>query len=324
MTPLLSVLMISYNHERYIKQSVESVLMQKVSFPMEIVIADDASTDATPLLLKELAKRDHRIRLLARRKNLGPVPNFYATLNECRGRYVALLEGDDYWTDDGKLQAQADLLQENPDTTFCFHACTVLNEAKQIAEDETLLNATSFADPVSFAKVRGYCHTASVVFRRSSLPSIPAEFHSLYAADSACFFMLSARGRVRYLPHTWCVYRIHAGGIWSGLKHGTHHNFHANTIIARVLRRESHPDARSWAKQLFYQLKPQLHIDICQLVELGLWREGRWFVWVYLFGFPSPQFVPPPGFWALYLRLMLGVPSRYMLSRSAQPRACGG
>src|SRR5690349_6525722 len=115
-TPVkVSVAMISYNHERFIAQAIESVLSQRVKFPYEIVIGDDHSTDATPSIIADFHRRyPDKIVPFLREKNLGMAPNFMQILASCGGQYVALLEGDDFWTSKDKLQRQVDFLDANP------------------------------------------------------------------------------------------------------------------------------------------------------------------------------------------------------------------
>ena len=112
-SPKVSVLVLAYNQERYIAQAIQSALDQQTEFAIEIVIGEDCSTDRTRDILKRLAEDNpDLIRLLLREKNLGGTENFYDTLRQCRGEYVAMLEGDDYWTNPQKLQMQADALGE--------------------------------------------------------------------------------------------------------------------------------------------------------------------------------------------------------------------
>src|ERR1700739_2391661 len=115
MKPLISVCMITYNHEKYIAQAIESVLAQKTNFPVELVIGDDYSTDSTRKICLDYKKKHPDIlKLRFPDKNMGMMPNFIANLKECDSRYIALLEGDDYWTDPYKLQKQFDFLEANP------------------------------------------------------------------------------------------------------------------------------------------------------------------------------------------------------------------
>ena len=100
----VSVAMITYNHERFIAQAIESVLMQQTDFAVELVIGEDCSTDKTRAIVCAYGERyPERIRLLLPERNQGMIPNFVATMNACQGQYIALLEGDDYWTD--RIQA---------------------------------------------------------------------------------------------------------------------------------------------------------------------------------------------------------------------------
>jgi len=112
----LSVCMITYNHERYIAQAIESVLMQKTNFAFELVIGEDFSTDRTREICISYKRRyPEKINLILNEKNLGMIPNFVNTVHQCKGEYIALLEGDDYWTNPYKLQKQVDFLENNPD-----------------------------------------------------------------------------------------------------------------------------------------------------------------------------------------------------------------
>src|SRR6476619_5802800 len=119
--------MTTYNHERYIAQAVESALSQRATFPIEIVIGEDCSTDRTPEILRGLAEQHpDTIRLKLGERNIGGKANFLATIGRCRGQYVAMLEGDDYWTCADKLQRQIDALDAHSEWAICFHPCACL------------------------------------------------------------------------------------------------------------------------------------------------------------------------------------------------------
>jgi glycosyltransferase involved in cell wall biosynthesis len=122
-SPLVSVFMITYNHEKYIAQALNSVLMQKTSFDYEIVIGDDCSTDSTQKIIKDyVTKHPNKIKPIFQTVNVGAMRNAYEfTLPECKGKYIATLEGDDYWTDPDKLQKQVDFLESNENYSVCFH-----------------------------------------------------------------------------------------------------------------------------------------------------------------------------------------------------------
>src|SRR3954467_10474897 len=125
--PKVSVAMITYNHEAFIAQAVESVMMQETGFPYELVISDDCSSDRTRQLAREFQRRyPDRIRLLLPETNLGMMNNFVQTLRACTGDYIALLEGDDYWLDAAKLEKQARLLDAPPEFPACFTRARII------------------------------------------------------------------------------------------------------------------------------------------------------------------------------------------------------
>ena len=126
---MVSVIVLTYNHERYIRQALDSILMQKVDFKYEILVGDDASTDGTPAILREYRDRFPDIfRLTLRETNEGASGNVYALLCTARGKYLATCEGDDYWCDENKLQCQVSYLEEHPQMIGCVHPCRIVDE----------------------------------------------------------------------------------------------------------------------------------------------------------------------------------------------------
>ncbi len=113
--------MITYNHSAYVAQAIDGILMQQADFDFELVIGEDFSTDNTRAICEDYAsKYPQIIKLLPAEKNLGMMPNFVRTLKACKGLYVALCEGDDYWTDKNKLKIQIENLQKNSKYSFSF------------------------------------------------------------------------------------------------------------------------------------------------------------------------------------------------------------
>ncbi|MCR5733186.1 MAG: glycosyltransferase [Lachnospiraceae bacterium] len=137
----LSVIFITYNHERYVEKALRSVCEQITDFPFEIVVGEDCSTDSTREILEKI--RDEypdKVRLLFRDKNLGrPTLNVYETTMSCNGEYLAYLEGDDYWTDPHKLQKQVDFLEKNREYIACTHGCMMVDENSDEITDPELL-----------------------------------------------------------------------------------------------------------------------------------------------------------------------------------------
>jgi glycosyltransferase involved in cell wall biosynthesis len=205
--------MITYNHERFVTRAIEGVLMQRCNFSYELVIGEDNSTDSTRELCERYF-RDHSetINLLPSGGNLGMMPNFIRSLNACQGKYIALCEGDDYWTDPHKLQKQVDFLDQNSGYSFCFHNAEVLIEDKEIKFSEPFTSIPN--NPVTFRDVvtGNFIPTASVVFR-NNIGFLPEWFRHVSSGDRALFGLLALRGNGYYMPEKMAVYRKHLAGV---------------------------------------------------------------------------------------------------------------
>ena len=212
---MVSVMIITYNHERYIQAALDSILGQQVSFPIEIVIGEDCSTDGTRAMLREYnTQYPNLIRLLLRKHNLGVSHNWESTMQECKGKYIALLEGDDYWTSPCKLQKQVDFLEAHSDYSMCFHNARVVYEngqPPQASHPMTMHTQSEFTlDDVT----RDWSiATAAVMFRRELMREVPAWVHESVVVDLPVFAMLASSGRVGYLPDEMSVYRVNIGGV---------------------------------------------------------------------------------------------------------------
>ncbi|MDN5292277.1 MAG: hypothetical protein PWQ06_2516 [Anaerophaga sp.] len=214
-TPLVSVWMITYNHERYIAQAIEGVLMQKTNFKIELVIGEDCSTDNTAQIIKEYEKKYPQIiKPRFNQTNLGVIPNMIKTLNECTGKYIALCEGDDYWTDPYKLQKQVDFLEKNPDHIMCFTNVSWCNENNKIIKNRAI--------PLKEDKT--YIHsdmpilapTLTRLFRNIKLKEIPLK-ENFIGFDAFLLIWQSNFGKIKYINEVTANYRIQSTGIWSNM-----------------------------------------------------------------------------------------------------------
>lgn len=133
---VMSVIILTYNHEAYIVQALDSVLMQKTDFPFEIIVGDDCSTDGTQRILKEYNRRHPgAVKLILRKRNLGVMKNSFLTAHRALGEYMIVLEGDDYWTSRDKLQKQVDFLRKNPMYSGCSHKFQTVDRYGKVYED---------------------------------------------------------------------------------------------------------------------------------------------------------------------------------------------
>ncbi len=136
---MVSIIVLSYNHEKFICQALESILMQKVNFNYEILVGDDASTDRTQNILKEYEERyPEKFRVFYRKDNLGATKNSYELLTNAKGKYLATCEGDDFWTDPNKLQLQVDFLESHPEYIGCTHKFTIVDENNKLVKNQKL------------------------------------------------------------------------------------------------------------------------------------------------------------------------------------------
>ena len=213
----VSVAMITYNHERFIAQSIEGVLMQQTDFAVELVIGEDCSTDGTRAIVRRYGERHpERIRLLLPERNLGADANLAAVLKACRGQYVALLEGDDYWTDPTKLQKQVDFLEEHPDYVLCHHDAVIVDENGALIKNSKL-PPDSRRDFSGEELIKGALILTLTACFRHIVTENPPEHFRVLNSDTFLFSLLGNYGRSKYLGDTIKpdAYRVHSGGVWS-------------------------------------------------------------------------------------------------------------
>ena len=204
--PVVSVLMLAFNHADYIVQAVESVMAQVAEFELEILIGEDGSTDDTRAVCEVLLQRfPESVRLIVAERNVGIEANFLRLLGRARGRYCAMLEGDDYWTALDKLAAQVALLDAHPDLSWCgtrtANRCQWLPPRPRYGLSETLR--------------RYLVHTSSVVFRTTCVERWP-RFPSVVCLDHLLFAYLATQGDCGFIDRETSYYRRHAGGVWHG------------------------------------------------------------------------------------------------------------
>ncbi len=215
--PLVSVLMWTFNHAEYIKQSLDSVLMQVTDFDYELVISDDCSTDGTTEILEEYQRaHPEKIRLILSKKNLFKLNVItQRLLYEGCSPYIALTHGDDFWIDEKKLQEQVDYLENHPSFSMCFHRVLIKNET---ADEESILSPPTQVKTVYELKdivVDNFIHTCSVVFRNTQKISFPKWYFKCPIGDWPLHVINAKKGPIGYLKEVMAVYRVHQGGVWS-------------------------------------------------------------------------------------------------------------
>jgi len=304
-SPAVSVCIITFNQEAFIAQAVESALAQKTTFEYEVVIGDDASTDATPQVLAEI-ERAHAPRLRVHRppKNLGINRNLALTLQKCRGKYIALLEGDDYWIDPQKLQLQHDFLESHSEYAICFHPVRAVRqgsgETRRLPRGR-IPRRSALADLIAKGN---YIPTASVMFRNRASEGFPEWFADLCIGDLPLHVINARFGDIAFMDRVMAVYRLHPGGTFSGIPNAAR--------VREVVRMYSclndfldrRFDATITAIQSYWEAVEQFNSgDVAAARRLARirfaappWTRQRWMAGVMAF---APGFVP-------FIRRLLG------------------
>jgi glycosyltransferase involved in cell wall biosynthesis len=223
--PLVSVCCITYNHQDYIEECINGFLKQESDFDVEFLIHDDASTDNTQSIIKSLVGEESRFKLILREKNIKSTGKaiFPILFEEAQGKYIAMCEGDDYWTDPLKLQKQVDFLEENPDCSFCFTRATkvFINQDKpdQVYPHELKKTIYSPKEYLDFTTTA----TCSLVFRNLKSTkeiNFPVLEHS--QGDFILYCHLLHYGNAGALNDVTCTYNKHEEGV--SFNNSTKHN----------------------------------------------------------------------------------------------------
>ncbi len=210
--------MITYNHELFIKQAIKSVLMQKTNFKVELIIANDCSTDDTSNIIKSVINKNSfsvEVNYINRDVNFGMMPNFIDALKKCKGKYIALLDGDDYWTDPLKLQKQVDFMEANHEYGICFHNIKIYDQVNQKFLEDTITREVEETTDINELAKGNYIHTPSVMLRNDF--SIPEWFKRSPLGDWALYMLTIKDRKIKRLNDVMAVYRVHDTSIWSGL-----------------------------------------------------------------------------------------------------------
>ncbi len=220
--PIVSIICLTYNQEKYVRDCLDGFVMQQTSFPYEVLVYDDASTDGTPAIIEEYAEKYPNIfkPTLYEKNNysqgLGYV-GLYRGIKEAKGKYVAYCEGDDYWTDPQKLQKQVDFLEAHLDYEICAHETLIKSE--NIDNERILFSQTDvniFLDRHNRSEydfkdtlTGNIFHISSLMYRNYDV-QMPDWVAKISAFDMLFYMILAQRGKIHVLPDVMSVYRQHA------------------------------------------------------------------------------------------------------------------
>ncbi len=216
----VSILLITYNHADYIANSLDGILAQNTDKAVELIVSEDCSTDATRTILAGYVERHPQIRTLMSPKNLRSNEVVARAIRAARGRYICLLDGDDYWTDPGKVQRQADMLDSDPTLTAVFHNALIddgmappsrrwtPSDQKAVSGPEDLWDGNPFA-------------TCAGMLRRDALSDLGAWYADFFPiTDWPLYILCAAKGPIAFVDELVGGYRLHPGGMFSSLPGG--------------------------------------------------------------------------------------------------------
>lgn len=219
--PLVSIMVITYNHEKYIAQALESILMQETEYDYVINVIEDCSTDKTQeVIMRYVERYPDKVKPYFNKKNLGnkiTQKNFYQGYFRLTGDYMALLEGDDYWTSPHKLQKQISFLEANPEFVACSHNVIKIYEdgSKEPHRFHYWTNQRDVHTIEDLILLRSYFHTTTLMFRNVFKGKPPLHFRNKWSCEIFITIAHAQYGNIRYFDEDMSVYRAHGGGVFS-------------------------------------------------------------------------------------------------------------
>lgn len=217
MSARISVILVTYNHEAFLAEAIDSVLRQSAIDDVEIIITEDGSSDGTKAIAERyVAAHPDRIRAIFSPVNLRSTVVLSRAIRAASGEYIAYLDGDDYWSDPDKLAKQMALMDAKPQMTMCYH------NAMHVGSDGTPLGHNHLPEGVGPVKMRDLIlanpvPTCSVFYRASAITPLPQWMDSAPCGDWPLHLLAALKGEIGYIPEVMAAYRQHAGGSWTNL-----------------------------------------------------------------------------------------------------------
>jgi len=220
----VSVCMTTYNQEKYVAEAIESVLAQKTSFPVQLVVGEDCSADNTYQVCQRYAALYSSITLQHRSYNMGLARNLALTWQECKGKYIAMLEGDDYWCSHDKLQRQVELMEHHPEYSMCFTTANVKDETnsdnhREFPYRKSRKVSLNLPDIIR----HNLLANCSVMYRGGLVPQLPKWMLGLPCLDLALHCLHAQYGDIGYISEHMAIYRLHSGS-----------SFECKSLVERV------------------------------------------------------------------------------------------
>jgi len=216
-TPVVSVAITAFNAENWLSRALDSVLEQQTSFPIEIVIGDDCSQDASVSIAHSYRERyPDMIRVLERTKNIGIQRNYYEIFEKCRGKFIAWLDADDYWTDPHKLAIQVEKLESDPSISACCHFVREVTSDGRLKRDKAPAMSAGRYGLEELLRYN-FVPSASAMFRNGIQRKLPAWYFDIGPISDWPIWVLAAlSGDVVLLDNVMAAYVLYPGSAFSG------------------------------------------------------------------------------------------------------------
>lgn len=257
--PIVSVCCLTYNHKNYIRQALDGILMQKTEYPFEVIVHDDASTDGTTEIIREYEEKyPDIIKPIYQKenqysKNPRVLKNF--VYPKAQGKYIALLECDDYWIDPEKLQTQVKYLEEHLDCSGTFHAANWTTKEKFIRNDRHFEQECDIIPEQVILGGGEYCMTGSLVFRAQYALDFPQFREMDEIGDYSLEILLPLRGKFHYFPQIMGVYRFEREGSWTKDMRGSlEKRWKATQKTVRWLKQLDEDTEQKYSTEIWYKI----------------------------------------------------------------------
>jgi len=239
----VSIVLLTFNQELYVRKCLESILEQKFIGSLEIIIFDDCSEDSTFIILEKLSFNIGNIRLYRNKKNIGLSKNYQNAILETKGKYIAYLEGDDYWTDLFKIQKQFDALEGNPDCVLAFHDFIYVDKDSNVMDNSNIFKKNLKKNRTRSEMISGCLIHQNTILFRNVFTELPTWYFRARNHDTWLLAYLSNWGGALYVDCSPLHYRIIDNSLWSSLsKFRKHYNgFLTSLMIYPITPIKFHP-----------------------------------------------------------------------------------
>ena len=212
---MVTVIMITYNHEKYIEQAIKGVLMQQCQFNFELIVANDNSTDLSDEIIQRTITNHIKsgvVNYIKRETNVGMALNFIDSFKKSKGKYIALCEGDDYWTEPSKLQMQVDFLEANEEFSMVCHDAEIIDEVLGTTYlDFASKNPKQICNTLDLFG-SNFCTTASMLFRKRAISSFAYPDFKVLSGDLFMKLLISLDGMLYRMYEVMSIHRVTSTG----------------------------------------------------------------------------------------------------------------